>query len=325
MNDKSIDRREFARRSTMAAGGLVTGTLVSGQLAHSQEKKSMPQNRLVLLGLNALARAHKFDYFADGHRGASMVAAHLLIVDNGLDKRARARIEELFDLNWAPTELCQPFPDEQPQPEQVAKIGEALAEGGEVLRQVGHNAIFAMLAIKAFRMLPDAATPQRIDGVCKLIRSFTPWRDVEPDKSIDPPPFMESAAASKFVVQEASDAIERFIGFGQGFAGHMLTFGQALIELAAMGDVKWANSCRTAFRKYVTVTRKGPEPDARRFTEHKQKKLRPTDTQYWVKRGDRSLGIGHVFKYPYSCYELLRYADDPELTKSWDAKAWRLF
>ena len=25
---------------------------------------------------------------------------------------------------------------------------------------------------------------------------------------------------------------------GQGFAGHMLTFGQALVELAAMGDVE---------------------------------------------------------------------------------------
>ena len=54
-------------------------------------------------------------------------------------------------------------------------IGVALAEGGNVLRQVGHNAIFAMLAIKAFRMLPSAATPQRIEGVCTMIRSFTPW------------------------------------------------------------------------------------------------------------------------------------------------------
>ncbi|MCH5376476.1 MAG: hypothetical protein JJ992_21105, partial [Planctomycetes bacterium] len=144
---------------------------------------------------------------------------------------------------------------------QIDKIGAALVDGGEVLRQVGHNAIFAMLAIKAFRMLPDAATPERIDGVCKLIGSFTPWRDVEPDPDVDPPPFVETAAISKFIQREASAAIDRFVGFGQGFAGHMLTFGQSLVELAAMGDVKWAESCRTAFRKYVTVTRRGPDAD----------------------------------------------------------------
>ena len=146
-----------------------------------------------------------------------------------------------------------------------------------MLRQVGHNAIFAMLAIKAFRMMPSAATPQRIDGVCTLIRSFTPWRDVEPDPDVDPPPFADAAAASQFILREASAAIDRFVGFGQGFAGHMLTFGQSLVELAAMGDVEWAESCRTAFRKYVTVTRRGPEPDSKRRPDHKPSDLRPTD------------------------------------------------
>ena len=68
----------------------------------------------------------------------------------------------------------------------------------------------------------------------------------------------------------------------------MLTFGQSLVELAAMGDVEWAESCRTAFCKYVTVTRKGPEPDARKIKDHKFTKLRPDDVEYWKKRGFRS-------------------------------------
>ena len=94
----------------------------------------------------------------------------------------------------------------------------------------------------------------------------------------------------------------------------MLTFGQALVELAAMGDVEWAESCRTAFRKYVTVTRRGPEPDSKRYPDHKPSDLRPTDAAYWEKRGDNTVDIGHVFKYPYSYYDLLRRADDPELS-----------
>ncbi|MHC5035622.1 MAG: hypothetical protein ACYTFZ_11370, partial [Planctomycetota bacterium] len=194
----------------------------------------------------------------------------------------------------------QAFPETDPEPARIDEIGAALTEGAETLREVGHNAIFAMLAIKALRILPYAATPQRVDGICSLIRSFTPWRDVEPDPDVDPPAFADTAAASQLILREACDAIDRFVGFGQGFAGHMLTFGQALVELAAMGDVEWAESCRVAFRKYVTVTRRGPEPDSQRRPDHEPSDLRPTDSAYWERRGDNSLRIGHVFKYPYT-------------------------
>jgi len=285
----------------------------------------MQNERLILLGLNALARAHEMDYFVDGHRGAGTVAAYLLCQNNNLDKRACSRIEEMVDINWASTPLCAPFPDTPSQPERISEIGDALVEGSEALRQVGHNAIFAMLAIKAFRMMPEAATPERIDGVCAMIRDFTPWRDIDPDPDVDPPPFEDTAAASEFVLRETSNAIDRFVGFGQGFAGHMLTFGQALVELAAMGDVSWAESCRCAFRKYVTVTRIGPEPDGKRFQDHAQSDLRPVDTAYWEERGDTAVGIGHAFKYAYSCYELLRYADNPDLAEAWDRKAYHVF
>ena len=136
-------------------------------------------------------------------------------------------------------------------------------------------------------MMPEAATPERVDGVCKLIRSFTPWRDIEPDPEVNPPPFSDQAAASRFILQEASGAIDRFIGFGQGYAGHMLTFGQSLVEMAAMGDVEWAESCREAFRKYVTVTRIGPESDDRKIADHKPSKLRPNACGILATRGDR--------------------------------------
>ena len=322
--NNSLNRRDFTVQTSSGACAFMAGALFSAEVknapVHDPAKK-----RLVVLGLNALARAHEMSYFTDGHRGASLVSAHLMCVDNKLDDKATARIEQLFDLNWASSPLCKPFPEEEPDPTQINKIGLALADGKGVLREVGHNAIFAMLAIKGFRMLPSAATPKRIDGVCKLIRAIKPWRDVDPSPDIDPPPFADTAAASEFVLREASAAIDRFIGFGQGFAGHMLTFGQALVELAAMGDLEWAESCRTAFRKYVTVTREGPEPGDKPFTEHKPSTLRPNTAEYWQKRGDRTLSIGHVFKYPYSYYDLLRHVDNPALKQEWDAKAYRLF
>ncbi len=319
MNSR-VDRREFG-----IAGAALVGGLLSGRCDARAEERSLKEKRLVLLGLNALARAPEMDYFADGHRGAAMISAHLMCVNNKFDDAAAARIVELFDMNWAPSKLCKPFPEGDPVKDATERVGKALAKGGGVLRQVGHDAIFAMHAIKAFRMLPEAATPERVDGVCKLITAFKPWRDVKPDEGIDPPEFKDEAAASRFILREASDAIDRWVGFGQGYAGHMLTFGQSLVELAAMGDVEWAESCRTAFRKYVTVTRMGPLPGDRKIADHEFSKLRPDEAEYWKKRGAKTVGIGHVFKYPYAYYDLVARAKDPKLAKEFDAKVWQLF
>lgn len=319
-----IDRRDFAVQASSLLGGLAAGSMIGGGSTNAQDRNPA-EKRLLLLGLNALARAHTMNYFADGHRGAAMISAYLLCVDNGLDEAAAARIVELFDLNWSSSKLCQSFREADPDPDGIEKIGAALSERGETLLEVGHNAIFAMLAIKGFRLMPETATAERVEGVCQLIHSFKPWRDIEPDPDVDPPPFTDEAAASRFVLQEASDAVDRFVGFGQGFAGHMLTFGQSLVELAAMGDVQWAEGCRKAFCKYVTVTRKGPEPDARRIADHKPSDLRPNQAAYWRRRDDKAVGIGHVFKYPYGYYDLMRRADDEELARQFDAKAYHIF
>ncbi len=321
---ETLKRREFTWLASSGVCG-VFGASAFGAEPGELREQDPAEMRLVLLGLNALARAHELSYFADGHRGASLISAHLLCDENQLAPEARARIESLFDANWAKAPLCQPFPESDPDPAELGKIGEALAAGRGQLREVGHNAIFAMLALKGFRMLPSAATPERIEGVCKLIRDIKPWRDEAPDPEIDPPAFTDAAAASRFVLHEASAAVDRFKGFGQGFSGHMLTFGQALVELAAMGDAEWAESCRLAFRKYVTVTRKGPQPDDRRIADHGPSALRPNGTEYWQKRGEKTLGIGHVFKYPYSYYDLFRHVDDPALKAEWEAKADQLF
>ncbi len=325
----AVSRRQFTTSSAAILGGLalpgMSHTLASKAASMVAEEPAIASKRLIELGLNALSRAADMSYFADGHRGAAMISAHLLCVDNKLEDAAATRIVQLFDLNWAETKLCQPFPQGDRVENATQRIGSALAEGNGVLREVGHDAIFAMHAIKAMRMMPELATAERVDGVCRLIKAIKPWRDIEPATDVDPPPFSDIEKASRFVLQEASAAVDRYIGFGQGFAGHMLTFGQSLIELAEMGDVEWAESCRTAFRKYVTVTRRGPEPTDRKIADHKFSKLRPNEAEYWQKRGDKTLGIGHVFKYPYAYYELTARANSAELVQEFETKAWHVF
>ncbi len=142
------------------------------------EERGLAEKRLVELGLNALARAPERSYFADGHRGASMISAHLMCVDNELGEATTNRVVELFDRNWATSKLCEPFPKGDPVDDAVEQVGRALAEGGGVLREVGHDAIFAMHAIKGFRMMPETATAERVKGVCNLIAAIKPWRDI---------------------------------------------------------------------------------------------------------------------------------------------------
>ncbi len=147
----SLNRRAFgigsaALMSSMALGG-------SGRVW--EEDRSLTEKRLVLLGINALARAPELSYFAGGHRGAAMISAHIMCVDNKFDDAAVNRIVQLFDLNWASSKLCSPFPEADSVQDANRRVGLALAEGGGVLREVGHDAIFAMHAIKAFRMLPE--------------------------------------------------------------------------------------------------------------------------------------------------------------------------
>ncbi|MBM3214287.1 transposase family protein [Candidatus Poribacteria bacterium] len=88
---------------------------------------------------------------------------------------------------------------------------------------------------------------------------------------------------------------------------------------------EWAESCRTAFLKYVTVTQRGPDPDSRPIPDHRPSDLQPVQAVYWEKRGDHSVDVGHALKYPYIDYSLLRRADDPELARDWDREAHLIF
>ena len=60
--------------------------------------------------------------------------------------------------------------------------------------------------------------------------------------------------------------------------------------------IRHSSNCRQT-RQFVTVTRLGPQQADRKFS-----KLRPSDAGFWKKRGEKTLGIGHVFKYPYAYY-----------------------
>lgn len=125
MNRKP-DRREFA----VGSAAIMAGSMLTYPNAVAADEKRLADKRLVTLGINALARSHRMNYFGDGHRGAAMISAHMMCVDNKFDDPTASRIVDLFDKSWANTKLCEPFPEGDPVEKATEKIGKALAEGG---------------------------------------------------------------------------------------------------------------------------------------------------------------------------------------------------
>jgi hypothetical protein len=275
----------------------------------------MFQEDYLLRGLNALSRAHETDYFADGHRGAAIVAAYYVCREVDVEDGVAEVIRAMIDEHWTYTDLCAPFPDEPPQPAQVDRVVECMAQRMVGLRHAGHNVILPTMALKAFRELPQAVTPSRVAGICKLVEAFTTVEDIALEDGDDIPALSALPAPAEFILSELLRAVEAFDRRGQGWSGHLLTYGRALFDLRQLGYGALADKGEQAFKLYVKRIRMGPLGTDKPRPEHPPSELYPQQRAYWEARRDQPVGIGHVFKYPYGFYGLLALAQDPDLKR----------
>lgn len=285
----------------------------------------MLDNSYLIRGLDALSRAHATNYFVDGHKGASIVSAVFLCRENEVEPGVPEVLAEMLDRLWARSDLCAPFPAEAPDQDLIERVIAALRGNIGVLRQAGHNVIFASQALRAFRELPHAVTPSRVDGVCKLIEAFTESTDVDVAGASDVPDFRTSSAAADFVLDEARRTMRAFVGRGQGWSGHMLTFGQAMIDLRELGHDRVVADGLHAFRQYVARARMGPLDTDKQYREHERIEQCPIELAYWQGRKDGSAGIGHCFKYPYGFYGLFSRAADAVVKERCREESFRVF
>ena len=273
----------------------------------------MLDDRYLLHGLDALCRAHEMDYFTDGHRGAAMIAATFLCREIDLEDGAADVIGGMIDEHWAHTDLCAPFPDEAPAPDLIPRVAQAIERSMDRLRQAGHNVILPSLALKAFHHMRDAATPARIEGLCKLIESFTTAEDIDLDDGDHIPVLSDLERPAEFILAELLKCIDAFDGRGQGWSGHLLTYGRALLDLRHHGYDALARAGDHAFRLYIKRIRMGPQSTDKPRPEHPPSELVPHQLAYWQARRTAPVGIGHVFKYPYGLTGLLDLSRDEDL------------
>ncbi len=276
-------------------------------------------------GIDGLARAHQFDFFSDGHRAAAIISAVYFCRENAVEPGEKELISSMIDRNWLHTPLCEPLPAEASDAACLEKLIAVLAANIEHYRMVGHNVIFPALALKVFNEHPELITRGRVDGICRLVEAFESYEEF-PTTADDPDPdFACPKAAAELILGEALRATEAFEGRGQGWAGHLMTYGRAMLDLGELGYTDLVDLGKKAFRQYLKRLRMGPgERDTPR-PERRPSALLPPRTAYWKKRGGKNVGIGHCFKYPYGFYGILQLAGDARLKQQALAQAFRIF
>jgi len=290
----------------------------------SHPQTTMLDNSYLILGLDGLSHAHGQHYFRDGHLATSVIAARYLCLENGLDEPTQDLIKARIDHELRDEPLFLPAPDEPADSALLQQLLETLAGGIGDLREVGHNIIFGAAALKAFRDCPEAITPTRIEGICRLIDDFTITRDVDLAEDDGIPGIAVESDLIGFIFREYLRTVALYTGYGQGWAGHLITIGHAVIELSRMGYPQLAAQAHEAYRMYIRTIRRGPEKSDRRIPEHPPASLTPLNEAYWKHRKQIRPGLGHAFKYAWSFYNLLRGLDDPELKQRCSAEGYRI-
>ena len=285
----------------------------------------MLDKRYLQYGIDALSRAHSMNYFTDGHRGAAIIAAYFFCHEVDNEPGVSDRLSALIGTQWAASPLCAPYPLEPMDADGIPRILEAIEESMDFLRQAGHNVILPTMALRAFMERPELVTPSRVAGICSLIKAFTvnePHVLEDDDVEID---MRHPANAADFILNELLSTMQAFQGRGQGWSGHLLTYGRALLDLINMGYMQTAECGQHAFNLYIKRLRMGPlETDIAR-PEHPVNNLRPHQCAYWDQRMHKPLNLGHSIKYPYGFYGLAAVAGDRDLVAQCFNEAYHIF
>ncbi len=198
--------------------------------------------------------ADKGNTFGLGHNAAAVISSAFFCREQKLDADTQKEILAFLDARLLKNPIyAAARPKETADPKLVEGLLEDLDAGIATLRGKGHNIIFAVTCLKALREVPEAATPERIGGLRKMVQSFGKTKGAA---AKDPDPLVGLDDEQKFI----HFIFEEFLkATGDGFDGHVVTIGHALVELHRMGHKELARKGVPAYWQWVRGARAGNE------------------------------------------------------------------
>jgi hypothetical protein len=329
VNADAAERREFLMAAVLAAGArLWSGTFF--QSAAAADKRKSPAEpgpigrRELVKGLDGMSRVadRGNDPFTGGHTAAAVMSSAFFCREQKIDADTQKEILALVEARLLKGPLYAPRPEEKPDPELVAGLVKDLDAGIDRLRRSGHNIIFADISLKTLREVPEAATPERVAGLRKMVRSFGAGKGAGPavKNGVARVDLSDETKFVRFVFEEYLKALDLYLhGRGHhGFAGHLLTVGHSLLELKRMGYTETAGKGVEAYWQFVRQARDGADLGGTKVKDAPPKPPTPLAREYWAGPGRRAAGAivsSHLIKYPYSFFALAKELRDDDLKR----------
>src|SRR4051812_21550444 len=321
----AIVRRQLLKAGLIVAGVPFCPEAMFDRRAAADDEKPAEDTpigpREIIKGLDGMSRvADTGNAFAGGHNAAAVFSSAFFCREQKLDAETQKEILAYLDARLFKNPIyAAARPKEAADPTIVEGLLEDLDAGIATLRGKGHNIIFAVTCLKALRAVPESATPGRIDGLRKMVRSFGKTRggaakDSEPLVGLD-----DEQKFIHFVFEEFLRAK------GNGFDGHVMTIGHALLELYRMGHQELARKGVPAYWQWVRGARAGDGEGA--VASSSPEAPTPLTRDYWAAQAKYRVGeiaSSHTVKYPYSFYALAREVKDEDLKRRILAKVSRL-
>jgi hypothetical protein len=280
--------------------------------------------REIVRGLDGMSRvAETGNTFGLGHNAAAVISSAFFCREQKLDASTQKEILVYLGARLLKNPIyAAPRPQETADPKLTEGLLEDLDAGIATLRGKGHNIIFAVTCLKALRAVPEAVTPERIDGLRKMVRSFGKTKGGAQE---DPePPLVGLDDEQKFI----HFIFEEFLkAAGDGFDGHVVTIGHALVELHRMGHTDLARKGVPAYWAWVRGARADDGAGGGEIAPVPPQAPTPLTHEYWAAQAKRRIGeivSSHTIKYPYSFYALAKDVKDEDLKKRILAKVYRL-
>ena len=320
----AIARRQLLKAGLIIAGAPFCPEALFDRSAAADEKPTEDTPigpREIVKGLDGMSRvAEKGNTFGLGHNAAAVISSAFFCREQKLDADTQKEILDFLDTRLLKNPIyAVARPKEAADPKLVEGLLEDLDAGIAKVRGKGHNIIFAVTCLKALHAVPEATTPERIDGLRKMVRSFGKTKGaVEKDSD----PLVGLDDEQKFI----HFIFEEFLkAMGDGFDGHVVTIGHALVELHRMGHKELAKKGVPAYWEWCRGSRSGLKEG--QIASAPPRAATPLTREYWAAQAKRRVGeivSSHTIKYPYSFYALAKDVKDEDLKKRILAKVYRL-